>query len=261
MIGFPRMAKNGRMAKTPTRSPQATVRGYVCRCAHRHGGLGLALRARWYVGPAMQRMYVGRCATQPARVALQASSFKMHAAIVRFVTEQLRGSSSLPHYPAGLIDNEFPLMHGRISPPLDKLLSPSYADASDGEQGHVAQSVRESDDGTVQLPRTRDDDLSRNRAAVCVDPARSHARGAPPTRRARHGGCVCDGERTGGAWYLHTALLVPVLLAATHQAGSVALLSAVLHVLLALRRSGAAARAWRQANLAREATAKAKVTA
>ncbi|KAH9029695.1 cytochrome oxidase assembly protein-domain-containing protein [Lactarius pseudohatsudake] len=54
--------------------------------------------------------------------------------------------------------------------------------------------------------------------------------------------------------------LVPVPLAATHQAGSVALLSAVLHVLLALRRPGAAARAWRQANLAREAAAKAKVT-
>ncbi|KAI9453209.1 cytochrome oxidase assembly [Lactarius psammicola] len=55
--------------------------------------------------------------------------------------------------------------------------------------------------------------------------------------------------------------LVPVPLAATHQAGSVVLLSAVLHVLLALRRPGTAARAWRQANLAREAAAKAKVTA
>jgi cytochrome c oxidase assembly protein subunit 15 len=52
--------------------------------------------------------------------------------------------------------------------------------------------------------------------------------------------------------------LVPVPLAAMHQAGSVMLLSAVLHVVLALRRPGAAARAWRQANLAREAVAKAK---
>ena len=55
--------------------------------------------------------------------------------------------------------------------------------------------------------------------------------------------------------------LVPVPLAATHQAGSVALLSVVLHVLLALRRPGAAARAWRQANLSREAAAKAKAAA
>jgi len=42
--------------------------------------------------------------------------------------------------------------------------------------------------------------------------------------------------------------LVPVPLAAAHQAGSVALLTAALHVLLALRRPGAAALAWRKAN-------------
>ena len=52
--------------------------------------------------------------------------------------------------------------------------------------------------------------------------------------------------------------LVPVPLAAMHQAGSVMLLSTVVHIVLALRRPGAAARAWRQANLAREAAAKAK---
>ena len=51
--------------------------------------------------------------------------------------------------------------------------------------------------------------------------------------------------------------LVPVLLAATHQAGSVMLLLAVLHVVLELRPPGAAARAWRQANVTREAAAKA----
>ena len=39
--------------------------------------------------------------------------------------------------------------------------------------------------------------------------------------------------------------LVPVPLAATHQAGSVMLLTTVLHILVALRRPGAAARAWR----------------
>ena len=54
--------------------------------------------------------------------------------------------------------------------------------------------------------------------------------------------------------------LVPVPLAAMHQAGSVMLLSTVVHVVLALRRPGAAARAWRQVNLAREAAAKVKAT-
>ena len=48
--------------------------------------------------------------------------------------------------------------------------------------------------------------------------------------------------------------LLPVPLAATHQVGSVMLLSAVLHVILALRLPGTAARAWGH----REAAAKAK---
>jgi len=41
--------------------------------------------------------------------------------------------------------------------------------------------------------------------------------------------------------------LVPVPLAAAHQAGSVALLSAMIHVLVTLRRPSAAAQLWRKA--------------
>ena len=44
--------------------------------------------------------------------------------------------------------------------------------------------------------------------------------------------------------------LVPVPLAAAHQAGSVALLSAVIHMVIAARRPSAAARAWRTYNAA-----------
>lgn len=43
-------------------------------------------------------------------------------------------------------------------------------------------------------------------------------------------------------WYL-----VPISLAAMHQAGSVMLLTTMMHLLLSLRRPGAAAQAWRQA--------------
>jgi len=39
--------------------------------------------------------------------------------------------------------------------------------------------------------------------------------------------------------------LVPVPLAAAHQAGSVMLLSAMVHLLITLRRPSAAAKAWR----------------
>jgi cytochrome c oxidase assembly protein subunit 15 len=41
--------------------------------------------------------------------------------------------------------------------------------------------------------------------------------------------------------------LVPVPLAAAHQAGSVVLLSTMVWLLTSLRRPGAAARAWREA--------------
>ncbi len=41
--------------------------------------------------------------------------------------------------------------------------------------------------------------------------------------------------------------LVPVPLAAAHQAGSVMLLTTMIHLLVSLRRPGQAARAWRQA--------------
>jgi heme a synthase len=40
--------------------------------------------------------------------------------------------------------------------------------------------------------------------------------------------------------------LVPVPLAAAHQAGSVALLSAMVHLLVTLRKPGLAARMWRK---------------
>lgn len=48
--------------------------------------------------------------------------------------------------------------------------------------------------------------------------------------------------------------LVPVPLAALHQAGSVALLTTLVHLVVSLRRPGAAARAWRQAMRAKRAT-------
>lgn len=49
--------------------------------------------------------------------------------------------------------------------------------------------------------------------------------------------------------------LVPVPLAAAHQAGSVALLSSMVYLLTTLRRPGVAARAWRQAAAVQKARA------
>ncbi|KAH8989330.1 hypothetical protein EDB86DRAFT_1907313 [Lactarius hatsudake] len=117
-------------------------------------------------------------------------------------------------------------------------------------QGHAAQSLRESDDVAVRPSCARDDDVSRNRTALRVDPAHG----------ACHGGRFVMAN-VQAALGISTPLYQPVPLAAKHQTSSVALLSAVLHVLMALRRTGAAARACRLANLARDAAAEAKVTA
>ena len=116
----------------------------------------------------------------------------------------------------------------------------------------MAQFLRETDKDAVRPSRAGDVDLSRDGAALRVEPPRSCAHGAPPSCVACYDSRLRDGERAGGARHLHSAL---PRAAATHQAGSVMLLSAVLHVVPALRRPGAAARAWRQANLAREAVA------
>ncbi|KAH8986366.1 hypothetical protein EDB92DRAFT_1272644 [Lactarius akahatsu] len=87
-------------------------------------------------GPAARRMHVGRCATQPARVALQASRRKPGSLLVTgLVFLATLSGAFVARLDAGLIDNEFPLRDGRLSPPLDKLLLPSYAHASDGGKG------------------------------------------------------------------------------------------------------------------------------
>ena len=104
----------------------------------------------------------------------------------------------------------------------------------------MAQILREPDDGAVRSSRAGDVGLSRDGTALRVEPPRSCA-GALLGCAARYDRRLCNGERAGGARYLH---IVPVALAATHQAGSIMLLSAMLHVVLVLRRPGAAARAW-----------------
>ncbi|KAH8989333.1 hypothetical protein EDB86DRAFT_3081062 [Lactarius hatsudake] len=129
-------------------------------------------------------------------------------------------------------------MGRRLVPPLDELLSPNYANAADGGKG-TWRNLFETPT-TVQFDHRVLTMTTHLATALLFEPTQGIAMrvALPPL-----------------------ALRGELPLAATHQAGSVALLSAVLQVLQALRRPGAAARAWRQANLAREAAAKAKVTA
>lgn len=55
--------------------------------------------------------------------------------------------------------------------------------------------------------------------------------------------------------------MVPTPLAAAHQAGSVLLLSAMMHILVTMRRPGSAARAWRKAGGATRNAATAETAA
>ncbi|KAH9017041.1 cytochrome oxidase assembly [Lactarius hengduanensis] len=188
--------------------------------------------------------------------------FKAHAAIVTgLVFLTALSGAFVAGLDAGLVYNEFPLMGGRLAPPLDELLSPSYADAADGGKGTWRNLFE--NPTTVQFDhRVLAMTTYLATALLFASTRRAAVRAALPPLAVRATAAAFAMANVQAALGISTLLyLVPVPLAATHQAGSVALLSVVLHVLLALRRPGAAARAWRQANLAREAAAKAKVPA
>ena len=163
---------------------------------------------------------------------------------------------------AGLVYNEFPLMGGRLVPPLDELFSPSYADAAANGGKGTWRNLFENPT-TVQFDhRVMAMTTYLATALLFASSRRVAVRAALPPAALRATAAAFAMVNVQAALGISTLLyLVPVPLAATHQAGSVLLLSAVLHVVLALRRPGAAARAWRQANLARETIAKAKVAA
>ncbi|KAI9430935.1 cytochrome oxidase assembly protein-domain-containing protein [Lactarius indigo] len=188
---------------------------------------------------------------------------KNHAAIVTglvFLSASRLSGAFVAGLNAGLVYNEFPLMGGHLVPPLDELLSPSYADAADEIKGTWRNLFE--NPTTVQFDhRVLAMTTYLATALLFTSSRRAAVREVLPPLAVRATAAAFAMANVQAALGNSTLLyLVPVPLAATHQAGSVALLSAVLHVLLALRRPGAAARAWRQANMAREAATKAKVT-
>lgn len=150
-------------------------------------------------------------------------------------------------------------MDGRLAPPLNELLSPQYSDAGGGGGGGgssdgVWRNLFENPT-TVQFDhRVLATTTYLATALLFASSRRAAVRAALPPLAVRTAAAAFAMANVQVALGISTLLyLVPVPLAAAHQAGSVALLTAVLHVLLALRRPGAAARAWRQANLARGA--------
>ncbi|KAH8989326.1 hypothetical protein EDB86DRAFT_3104441 [Lactarius hatsudake] len=87
---------------------------------------------------------------------------------------------------ASLIDNKFPLMDGRLArAALGQALVAQLRRRQRRGQEHMAQSVRESDDGAIRPPRARDDDVSPTALLfVSTRCAAIHAALPPPAVRA-----------------------------------------------------------------------------
>jgi len=158
--------------------------------------------------------------------------------------------------------NEFPLMGGRLAPPLNELLSPHYAaitTSSNGGNGSTGGLWRNffENPTTVQFDhRVLATTTYLAAALLFASSRRAVVRAALPPLALRTTTVLFAMANMQVLLGVSTLLyLVPVPLAAAHQAGSVLLLTTALHVLLALRRPGTAALAWRHANLARKAGA------
>ena len=154
--------------------------------------------------------------------------------------------------------NEFPLMGGRLAPPLNELLSPHYADTTTNSNGSTGlwRNFFENPT-TVQFDHRVLATTTYIAAALLFASSRRAAvRAALPPLALGTTTALFAMANMQVLLGISTLLyLVPVPLAAAHQAGSVVLLTTAIHVLLSLRRPSTAARAWRQAHLARRAGA------
>jgi len=148
---------------------------------------------------------------------------------------------------AGLLYNEFPLMGGRLAPPVDELFSSEYAKNSDGSDVWWRNIFE--NPTTVQFDHRCLAITTYACTALLFASTRSQAlRAVLPPMTLRMTTSAFAMVNIQVLLGISTLLyLVPVPLAAMHQAGSVALLTTMVHLLVSLRRPGAAAQAWRKA--------------
>ncbi|CAK5276053.1 unnamed protein product [Mycena citricolor] len=153
---------------------------------------------------------------------------------------------------AGLVYNEWPLMGGRLVPPTDELFSPHYAKNAD--KSDLWWNVLENPT-TVQFNHRMLATTTYTGIALLF------AQTFRPAWKQIVPPLAITGVRAAFAMANIQVLLgittlihlVPVPLAAAHQAGSLLLLTAMLQLLIALRRPGAAAQAWRNLKTAQKA--------
>ncbi|KAK0191300.1 cytochrome oxidase assembly [Armillaria mellea] len=141
---------------------------------------------------------------------------------------------------AGLLYNEFPLMGGRIAPPADELFNPDYCKSPDRSDLWWRN--------ILENPTTVQFDHRVLAITTYFGIGWLWIRSQRPTIPAatRRAIAAAFGMANIQALLGITTLwyLVPIPLAASHQAGSVLLLSAMIHALLTFKKPGAAAQAW-----------------
>ncbi|KAG9219284.1 hypothetical protein CCMSSC00406_0001694 [Pleurotus cornucopiae] len=147
---------------------------------------------------------------------------------------------------AGLLYNEFPLMGGRLAPPADELMSRAYAKNADGSDlwwRNIFENPT-----TVQFDhRVLAITTYLSTGLLYAQTFKPALRAALPPLARMATGVMFAMANVQVLLGISTLLyLVPVPLAAAHQAGSVALLSAAIHLLVTLRRPGLAAQLLRR---------------
>ncbi|KAG9104109.1 Cytochrome c oxidase assembly protein cox15 [Ceratobasidium sp. 370] len=236
------MVKSG-LAESIMTTPGAVPRVSQYRLAA-HLGCALAL----YVGMLGGGMAVLRDwnwahgkakAIETLEVALQNNAVKVFKARVGVLGAFVAGLD------AGLVYNEFPTMGGRLAPPREELLNPAYAQKADKSDLWWRNMLE--NPSTVQFNhRALTTYLSAT--LLFLHSRRASLRSVLPAQTRRLATLAFGLVNLQAALGITTLLyLVPVPLAASHQAGSVALLTSVVALAMSLRKPGRAARFWRLA--------------
>jgi len=147
---------------------------------------------------------------------------------------------------AGLVYNEFPKMGDRCVPPTTELLSPAYAKNPDGSDlwwRNIFENPT-----TVQFDhRVLATTTYISSLALFAQTLRPSIRTLLPPITRTAAAIAFTFVNIQVLLGISTLIyLVPVPLAAAHQAGSVALLGSMLYLLGTLRRPGVVARMWRK---------------
>ncbi|KAH7931369.1 COX15-CtaA-domain-containing protein [Leucogyrophana mollusca] len=150
---------------------------------------------------------------------------------------------------AGLLYNEFPLMGGRLAPPTSELFSPAYAKSADGSDIWWRNLFE--NPTTVQFDhRVLAMTTYFSTCLLYLQSRRGALRAAlPPLARVSVTAAFAMANVQVLLGLATLLYLVPVPVAAAHQAGSIALLSTMVHLLVSLRRPGIAAQLWRKAGV------------